>query len=337
MPYPWQVNQWEQVRLAADRNKLAHALLLSGAAGSGIRQFALEFSHYLLCEAPVQGAACGQCHSCILCKADNHPDIRLISPEEQDSRIKVDAIRDLISYLQLSNQYGKHKIAVIEPAEGMNRHSANSLLKTLEEPAASALLILVSYQPAKLPVTLRSRCQNISFNLADREAASKWLGKQVNDPARADDLLELAGGAPLKALDMDEMGALQSWEEMLQDLQKAGRPETDPARMAEKWHKDDVTETMKRLLLLFSKMTLMRALMHSPGAGKTTRQPVFDTELRRIVHSLSLSSLLDCYDITLKNYHLLTGETNLNKQSLLEEIIVHWQSIHSNNSADNAD
>lgn len=330
MPYPWQVNQWEQVRLAADRNMLAHALLLSGPDGSGTGQFALEFSRYLLCETPARNTACEQCRSCVLFNAGNHPDIRLISPEDNGARIKVDAIRDLIAYLQLSNQYGKRKIALIEPAEGMNRHSANSLLKTLEEPAPSTLLILVSYQPARLPVTIRSRCRNISFNRPDRQSASGWLRKQVNDPARVDDLLELAGGAPLKALDLDETDALQNREEMLEDLQGARLPDRDPVRIAEKWQKHDVTEVMNRLLHLFSKMAAMRA----SGAGETARQSGFDAELRRIAEGVSLGDLLDCYDVSLKNYHLLTGEANLNKQSLLEEIIVLWQSIHNNISAD---
>ena len=326
MPYPWQVTQWEQVRLAADRDKLAHALLLSGAAGSGIGQFALEFSRYLLCETPVPAAACEQCRSCVLFNAGNHPDIRVLSPEEKGSRIKVESIRELIAYLQLSNQYGRHKIALIEPAEAMNRHSANSLLKTLEEPAPSALLMLVSHQPARLPVTLRSRCQDIRFNRAERQSASRWLHPRVSDPAHTDDLLELAGGAPLKALELDANNALQHREEMLEDLQEAGRPNTDPIRIAEKWQQRDVTEVMNWLLLLFSKMAVTRAL----GGGKTTRRSVFDGKLERIANGLPLACLLDCYHVSLGNYQLLAGETNLNKQGLLEQVIVHWQSVHRN-------
>ena len=333
MTYPWQLKQWEQVKLAADRNMLGHALLLSGAEGSGMGQFALELSQYLLCETTACGATCGQCRSCILFSAGNHPDIRVISPEDNSSQIKVDAIRDLIAYLQLSNQYGRRKIAIIEPAEGMNRHSANSLLKTLEEPAPSTLLVLVSCQPARLPVTLRSRCQVINFNHTDRHSASEWLRKRIKDPARTDDLLELAGGAPLRALELDETDALQNREEMLNDLQEAGRAPADPTRIAEKWQKHDTAEVMNRLLHLFSKMAVVR----SPVGGKTTRQSGFDAELRRVADGVSLAALLDCYDVSLKNYHLLTGETNLNKQSLLEEIIVLWQSIHNNLSADDAD
>lgn len=332
MPYPWQAKQWERVRLAADRDMLAHALLLVGSEGSGMGRFALEFSRYLLCEAPAHAAACGQCRSCILFDAGNHPDIRLINPEDNSSQIKVDAVRDLIAYLQLSNQYGKRKIAVIEPAEGMNRHSANSLLKTLEEPTSSTLLILVSYQPARLPVTVRSRCQVIGFNRTDRQSASEWLRKRINDPAQTDELLELAGNAPLKALHLDETGALENREEMLADLREAGLSNTDPVRIAEKWQKHDVAEVMSRLLFLFGKMAALRA----PGNTAAAGQSVLDGKLCRIINGIPLPELLDCYDISLKNYHLLTGETNLNKQSLLEEIIVHWQSIHRNISADDA-
>ena len=331
MPYPWQLKQWEQVRLAADRNRLAHALLLSGAEGSGMGQFALELSRYLLCETPAQGAACEQCRSCILFNAGNHPDIRLISPEDNGSQIKVDAIRDMIAYLQLSNQYGRRKIAVIEPAEGMNRHSANSLLKTLEEPTLSTLLILVSYQPARLPVTIRSRCRLISFNRTDRHSASEWLRTRINDPAQTGELLELAGDAPLRALELDETGALQNRGELLEDLQEAARTYADPVRIAEKWQKNDAAEVMGRLLFLFSRMASLRAA----EAGESARQSDFDVNLSRLASELHLSQLIDCYDLSLKNYQFLTGETNLNKQSLLEEIIVLWQSIHNNLSADN--
>ena len=182
-------------------------------------------------------------------------------------------------------------------------------------------------------MTIRSRCRNISFNRADRQSASGWLRRQVSDPARIDNLLELAGGAPLKALDLDGVDALQNREEMLEDLQEACRPVADPVRIAEKWQKHDLTEVLNRLLQLFSKMAALRA----SGTVENTRRPGCEAELRRMAERLPLTSLLDCYDMSLKNYHLLTGETNLNKQSLLEEIIVHWQSIHRGKSADDAD
>ena len=323
MPYPWQTKQWRQLSHAVEQDRLAHAVLLSGAEGSGMEQFALEFARYLLCEAVVQTVACGQCRSCLLFNAGSHPDILVIKPENGGAQIKVDAVRQLIAYLQLSSQYGRHKIAIIEPAEGMNRHSANSLLKTLEEPAATTILILVSYQPGKLPVTIHSRCQKISFNQADRSVAYDWLNGQISDPEQARALLELAGGAPLKALELNETDTVHKRREILADLQEARIPHTDPAKIAEKWQKYDLTEVLKWLLFLFSEMAAACC-----GAKTENADPSFiDKELRLLANGLDLPQVISCYDLALRNYHLLTGEFNLNKQSLLEELIVHWQSI----------
>lgn len=324
MPYPWQEKQWEQLRSAAEQDRLAHALLLNGVEGSGIVQFALEFSCYLLCEAPASATACRKCRSCLLFDAGNHPDMRLVSPGDDSDLIRVESIRDLIAYLQLSNQYGRRKIAIIAPAEAMNRHSANSLLKTLEEPAPSVLLILVSYQPSRLPVTIRSRCRNIGFNKAGRQLSSDWLGRRINDPVRAAELLELAGGAPLKALDLDGTDALQRLGEILEDLQGAGEPGADPVKIAEKWHNHGATEVSARLLDLFGRM----ALLHTTGNAPETGRSFIDVKLLPLMNGINLSRIIECYDLALKNHRLLTGEINLNQQGLLEEIIVHWQSIH---------
>ena len=324
MPYPWHTRQWQQARLAVEQNRLAHAVLLSGAEGCGISRFALEFAQLLLCEAGSNTAACGQCRSCVLFNAGNHPDILVVNPDDNGTQIKVEAVRDMIAYLQLSNHYGKYKIVIIDPAEGLNRHSANSLLKTLEEPAPSALLMLVSYRTGKLPVTIRSRCQKISFNGVDRQSARTWLGEQVNDPEQADTLLELSGGAPLKALQLNDTDAVQIRREVLADLQEARQAHTDPVKLAEKWQKHDAVEILTWLLFLFSKMAAMRCAKLSENTGV----PLFDRELHSLVNGLSLSQVIKCYDLVFKNYRLITGEYNLNKQGLLEEIIIHWQTVH---------
>lgn len=324
MPYPWQAKEWEQVRLAAEQDRLAHAILLSGSEGCGIDEFALEYARYLLCETLAEATACGQCRSCLLFNAGNHPDILVVTPEDGGTQIKVDAVRDLIAYLQISNHYSRHKIVIIEPAEGMNRHSANSLLKTLEEPAQSTLLMLVSYHQGRLPVTIHSRCQKISFSQVDRQLAHEWLNEQIKDPEQAGILLDLAGGAPLKALRLNETDAVQQRQELVADLQEACQAHADPIKLAEKWQKHDAVEILIWLQSMFSKMATMRC---AEGAGKSG-ESVMDRELHRLASGLSLSQVLECYDLAIKNYQLSTGEFNLSKQGLLEEIIVHWQSIH---------
>ena len=212
----------------------------------------------------------------------------------------------------------------------MNRHSANSLLKTLEEPAASTILILISYQPASLPVTIRSRCQKSSFNQVDRQLVSGWLNEQINDPERTAALLDLADGAPLKALALNETDTVQERQEILADLQEARIANTDPVKIAEKWQKHDVAAVLSWLLIIFSKT----AAMHCSGITKHAGKPIIDEELYRLVNGLNLSQIIGCYDLTLRNYDLITGEINLNKQSLLKKIIVHWQSIHPAHDGD---
>ena len=319
MPYPWQKKQWRQVATAIERQRLAHAILLTGAEGTGIDQFAIELAQYLLCEAPVQpDSGCGQCRSCILFRAGNHPDIRMVNPEKPGMQIKVDAIRELIEYFHLSVQYGKHKITIIAPAEGMNRHSADGLLKTLEEPPPLSLLILVSYQPAKLPVTIRSRCQKIMFNRINRQAGFDWLNGRLGDSGRTAALLEFAGRAPLKALELSETDVLQQRQAVMKDLRVLRTSKSNPVDTAKKWQEFNMAEVLLWLIFIFSNM----AKIHYSAGNES-----IDKEPGHLSAGLDLPQVISCYDLALKNYHLLTGTTNLNRQSLLEEIIIHWQCL----------
>ncbi|MDZ7750029.1 MAG: hypothetical protein U5K43_15640 [Halofilum sp. (in: g-proteobacteria)] len=99
----------------------------------------------------------------------------------------------------LAGRHGRTpRSALIDTAESMTTSAANSLLKTLEEPPGGSVLILASRRPARLPATVRSRCQRISFGLPAADAAAAWLGEQgVADPGT---WLARAGGAPLTAL-----------------------------------------------------------------------------------------------------------------------------------------
>ncbi len=169
-PYTWQVQQWQRMNAARQQQRLHHALLLNGIRGLGLEAFAQELARGLLCEQPgEEGGACGQCKSCLLYAAGSHPDIVQIRPEEDSRVIKIDAIRELTGFMELKAQYGRYRIAIIDPAEAMNRNAANSLLKTLEEPPEQAIIILVNNDYMRLPVTIRSRCQRLIFTPPDRQ------------------------------------------------------------------------------------------------------------------------------------------------------------------------
>ncbi|MEO5764294.1 MAG: DNA polymerase III subunit delta' [Casimicrobiaceae bacterium] len=202
--FPWQGAA--AAAMLADRARWPHALMLAGQGGIGKRALALEFARALLCETPRPGgAACGECASCGYVAAGQHPDLRVVAPSVTDDEgvakpvewIQVEAIRSLIVWAQLTSHRRVAKVAVIAPAERMNAAAANALLKTLEEPAPSTYLILVSDTPGRLPATLRSRCRTMQAPRPDAATARAWLaGEGIAD---ADALLAQAAGAPLAA------------------------------------------------------------------------------------------------------------------------------------------
>jgi DNA polymerase-3 subunit delta' len=206
MIYPWQNLQWQQLARQRQQDRLAHALLFQGPAGTGKKHFARELATALLCrQADDSGMACGSCESCSLIRAGTHPDFRLLKPTPPATStsknpvlsIKIDALRDMYRALSETSQFGGYRIAVIEDADKMPVQAANSLLKTLEEPGKDTLLLLVSSHPHHLPVTIRSRCQVLRFQVPETAAAIEWLSESgVNDVRTA---LKLAHGAPLLA------------------------------------------------------------------------------------------------------------------------------------------
>jgi DNA polymerase-3 subunit delta' len=173
----------------------------------------------------------------VLFLAGNHPDFHPTGIEEKASFIKVDQIRDLCSRLAMRSFRGAAKVALIDPADRMNPSSHNALLKTLEEPTDDTLLLLTATRIDRLPPTVASRCQRIRIPAPPAGNAVAWLQSRA---ARDDwpQLLALAAGAPLRALELAESGA----GELLQDMAAAlpGPPASafDPFGLAEAWSKD---------------------------------------------------------------------------------------------------
>jgi len=211
------IHSWQTAlfaRLACRRQNLPHALLLHGRAGLGKTDFALTLAQSMLCDTPQDsGEPCGHCAACRWFEAGNHPDFRWVSlleeePTEDDAasegkskkaptQIGVDAIRALSGFMTTSTHRQGMRIVLIAPADALNANAANALLKTLEEPLPDTLVMLVSDEPGRLAATIRSRCQNVRFDLPAAAQAEAWLALQGIEEARL--FLALAGGAPLEA------------------------------------------------------------------------------------------------------------------------------------------
>nr|WP_193570433.1 DNA polymerase III subunit delta' [Luteibacter yeojuensis] len=240
--WPWHDEAWSRLQARRERGALPHALLLAGPAGLGKRDFLAAFVKGLLCQHPVQGMACGTCRACQLVAAGTHPDLVALSfglrkDGATRSEIVVDQIRDLSQRLSMASQFGGWQVVTIDPADAMNAAAANALLKTLEEPTPSTLLALVADEPARLPATIRSRCQRIDFLVPPRETALDWLRAQgVADAAAA---LDAAGGNPGMARTWAADGALKQRGEVRHDLKALAAGRGDAMEVVKRWQAAD--------------------------------------------------------------------------------------------------
>ena len=215
--YPWLEQHWSFFLKRLNAQRLAHALLIQGPMGCGKMALARAMVARLLCREG-QPCACGSCRSCELLAGGAHPDSFELQPEEGSEIVKIDQVRDLIARLGLTTSISSRKVACIHPAETMNMAAANALLKSLEEPAGNTVLILVSNNPGRLPVTIRSRCQAISVQPPDKERVLDWLEKTSGEPAgRTGVALTAAGGSPLRAIEY-LTDALDGYGQIRQEL-----------------------------------------------------------------------------------------------------------------------
>jgi DNA polymerase-3 subunit delta' len=224
MSHPWLEPVRKEFAERLDAGRLPHALLLSGPVDIGKTNLATELVAGLLC-LEQSLPACGQCRSCRLLESGAHPDRHRITFEEHPKtgdlrkEIVIDQIRRLIASLTLTTTVSPRKAALIHPVEAMNRNAANALLKTLEEPPGDTVLILVSHDPARLPATIRSRCQKLNVRLPDREQSLAWLqGEAGASVVDAELALNAAAGSPLGALRMLQEGQAESYRAAIQTL-----------------------------------------------------------------------------------------------------------------------
>ncbi len=236
---PWQQVLWQQItaRVLAPSSSLPHALLAAGMQGMGKRAFVWRLVAWLLCREREQNplGACGHCVSCQWLRSGTHPSLQVlplaqmpISVESASNNelatktskksakavakaavtIKVDDIRALQPFIYQGGQ--GIRICVLDCAEQMTIAAANALLKTLEEPQAQVHLFLISDTPTQLLPTIKSRVQQLPLQQIESVAAHNYvtqvLGNTINrevvTATQIAQLLQLANGAPLAAIDL---------------------------------------------------------------------------------------------------------------------------------------
>src|SRR3989338_2925489 len=316
--YPWQDEIWAS--LTARLERLPHALLLQGAAGLGKQLFARRFAATLLCAQPDSKAdACGRCHSCQLLAAGNHPDLKLLAPVEDRRSIVIDQVRELGAFFALRPHTSARKVAILAPADSMNLHAANSLLKILEEPPLGSVLLLVSHQPTRLPATVRSRSQRVVFPMPERAPALAWLVTQTGGTS-AELLLDLAAGAPLKALALAEGGFLDSREEFLRDLSLLLARRGDPLACAKRWKEAGAEASLGWLTGFVA--DLVRCLTLKNGSPRVLN-PETAGFLQKHKNVLYLNGLFRYLDaVSSARNGLASG--SLDELLILEDLLIRW-------------
>jgi DNA polymerase-3 subunit delta' len=206
-------------------------LLFFGEEGIGKETAASAFVSALFCRNRGTAGGCGTCHDCRLHASGSHPNFLRVSPEKQN--ILIDDIRALQEELSLKAFSDRPRAVLIAPADRMTIQAANALLKTLEEPPPGTHLLLVAHRISRLPLTIVSRCQKISFSpltpgeVEEILAGIPGIGSRYR-PEEIRGAAACSGGSPGRALEVLEEagGEREKWVQLLSSPDPAAITET---------------------------------------------------------------------------------------------------------------
>ena len=236
---PWLQVLWDKL----DFSNFPNATLLHGQSGIGKFAFALELAKSLLCESAQEAShPCNKCEACHWFSTGNHPDFIALVPEthrrllphadyesddlpkkgkavrddadsetsekKEKKNISIEETRTAIEGLSIGSHRGGNRVILIYPLEMLRSDAANTLLKSLEEPPANTIFILLADRLDRVLPTIRSRCRLLTAPRPDREQGLSWLraqllkidGLKVSD-ADIETIYDEQGGAPYSVLD----------------------------------------------------------------------------------------------------------------------------------------
>lgn len=309
----WQQPLIESLCELKANGRLPHAVLIEVSSRTDASTFIWQLSSALLCQSEGPDKPCMQCSSCQLMAANSYPDFSIARLEENERTgklnkdIKIDQIRKLIHRLSLTENNTSGKLAVIYPAEKMNISAANSLLKTLEEPASNSVLLIVSHQPGRLPVTIRSRCQRWPLHNPEHGVGLNWLMEQGVDSS-AEAYLELAKQDAQWALylhSLDFLSIKQRFDELLTDFIK---DRITAPQMIKQLNQDD----SRILKLLLTGRLQERIIDQLKSSQLQTQKSEIKAALDLIQHLETTLSIED---------------NNLNLQLQLEDVLISLKQI----------
>jgi DNA polymerase-3 subunit delta' len=232
----------QRFRRILQNGRLASTYLFSGPHGIGKRLFAHRLAQCLLClrTADHELRYCGACDACRLIAAGNHPDLLTIGLPEGKNVLPIELFvgdrehrhqAGLCHHLSLKPYVGVRRVAVIDDADHFNQESANSLLKTLEEPPPNSLLVLIGTSPSRQLPTIRSRAQLVRFRPLAATTVVELLVRQnvVTTNEEATRLAEISEGSLERARALADPELWRFRDQLIDWLEG---PYLDPVRAA---------------------------------------------------------------------------------------------------------
>ncbi len=280
--FPKQSQGIQLLQRSLARGRLGHAYLFTGDQLDDLELLARTLAKTLNCLNPVKtnGVATDCCDECLICRkidGETHPDIHWARPESKSRVITVEQMRDLMQQIQLRPTEAEYKVTVIAGADRLNTQAANAFLKTLEEPPAKSILVLLSTEPSRILETILSRCLRLNFSgdgVRPLDAAqTQWL--EHFGSLAANEQKSLLGRYRLLDALLQKLGEIRaSVDESLtarSPLEKYDDVEKD---LREKWEKElaaGIEAEYRRLradLLLLIQWWLRDVWLHTLAAGK---------------------------------------------------------------------
>lgn len=303
---------------AIKENRVSHAVLLSGPAGSGKKSWGMALAQAILCLSPTKDGACMKCSSCKLFQSGNHIAFYNLKPASR--KIKIEQIRSLRNKFYLS---GDKKVCLIDEAEKMTAETASSLLKILEEPPPGLHFILLTGSPELIFDTILSRCQRYNlpplscFEIIDLLVKDKDITEE-----RALFFARLSKGLPGYAMQLvDDEEFEKRYNEAKALAVNLSSGQDSAARLLE-WasslaEREDLIEYLE-LVCLFYHGEMMKKLQLEEEFGLTSL----------VNESVSEQPVL----LGLENAILLINQTvseltatNVNRRLLLEKMLILMQ------------
>ncbi len=194
--------------------RLHHAWLLAGPQGMGKGAFAARVARFLVTHGRAGGGQAialddpGDGAAARLVDAGNHPEILSLTRQPKDKskelarNITIDQVRQMIRRLHLSLSLGDWRVIIVDAVDDLETDGANALLKTLEEPPAQTLFLLVSHSPGRLLPTIRSRCRTLRFQPVGHDVMISWLHEMrpMLEMPEVRAIAAASGGVPGKAI-----------------------------------------------------------------------------------------------------------------------------------------